>query len=71
MSLKIRDTYKYYLKVNDEIVWKDVTSNLERREKEHQIRYGSEAHIFQIGYRVTREKGVRWLRYEKGNQESY
>ncbi len=63
----IRDTYKYHLKIGENTVWRDVTSNLKRREIEHQVRYGSEAHVIQIGCRVTRKGGLRWLHHEEDN----
>ena len=56
-----RDTYKYQFKQGHKIVHRGITDDLERREQEHQQRYGS-SHIAQVGRRTTREAAEKWER---------
>jgi predicted GIY-YIG superfamily endonuclease len=57
----MRDTYKYRLKTSRRIVHRGVTTNLSRREQEHQTKYpGSKTK--QIGKRTTCEAALEWER---------
>ena len=59
---KLRDKYKYYVKIGNKIVDGGITSDLERREKERQREYlGS--HLYKVGNRTTEEAARDW---EKG-----
>ena len=60
-----RDTYKYYLKRGNKIVYKGITNDLDRREKEHQRKYGKGVRIHQVGNRTTREGAREWERKQK------
>lgn len=60
----IRDTYKYYFKVGNQIVHVGITSDLSRREGEHR-RDRPNGHIVQVGNKVTREAALQWEREEK------
>lgn len=54
-----KDTYKYELVWNGQVVLSDVTSSLNRRESEHQERFpGSK--VYQVGDKTTREAALRW-----------
>lgn len=60
-----RDTYKYVVKVDGRIIYRDVTNDLNRRAEEHKVRY-PDCHIIQVGRRTTREQGLKWKRqYER------
>ncbi len=66
---KPRDTYKYVLKVRNRIVHRGVTSDLKRREAEHQAHL-PDSHIVKIGRRTTRQRALDWeRRYDKTRQE--
>ena len=56
---KPRDTYKYQFKDGNKILHGGITTNLGRREKEHQQKwpYG---HIKQVGRRTTEEAARNW-----------
>ena len=54
-----RDTYKYQFKVGNKIVHKGITSNLSRREVEHQQQWPT-GHIKQVGRVVTEESARDW-----------
>ena len=56
-----RDTYRYHLKVGNEILHRGVTNDLQRRESEHQEEHPG-SRIVQIGPVVTRETGLEWER---------
>ena len=56
-----KDTYKYQLKIGRRIIQRNVTSDLVRREIEHQIRY-PESKVIQIGRKTTRKAALLWLR---------
>jgi len=56
---KKRDTYKYYFKVGNKIVHGGITTDLERREQEHQEKW-PKGHILQVGRRTTEEAGREW-----------
>ena len=51
---KKRDTYKYQFKVGNKIVHGGITSDLERREGEHQQKW-PKGHIKQVGRRTTED----------------
>ncbi len=55
-----RDTYKYNLKEGNKIVHTGITNNLERRESEHQQKYGDSVRIKQVGNRTTHEGAIQW-----------
>lgn len=61
---KPRTTYKYKFKIGNKLVHVGITSNLERRDKEHKQAW-SKGHIKQVGRRTTREAAIRWER-ERG-----
>ncbi len=54
-----RDTYKYQFKVGHKIVHGGITTDLERREKEHQ-QENPDGHIKQVGRRTTEEAARDW-----------
>ena len=60
-----RDTYKYQFKLGKKIVHGGITDDLERREQEHQAKYGLKGHIKQVGRRTTEEAAREWEE-EKG-----
>ena len=51
---KSRDTYKYHFIKDRNVVHRGITDDLERREQEHQTKYGG-GHIKQIGRQTTEE----------------
>lgn len=55
-----RDTYKYHLKRGKTTLLSGITNDLERREKEHQRKYGDDVHIEKVGNRTTREGAREW-----------
>ena len=55
----MKDTYKYHLILNGEVVHKGVTYDLERREGDHQRDHRGSV-IKQIGRPVSREEGLKW-----------
>lgn len=60
-----RDTYRYYLKRGNQILHVGITNDLQRREAEHQQRYGDKVHIKQVGFRTTREAGLQWEKEQR------
>lgn len=56
---KTRDTYKYQFKQGNKVVHGGITNDLERREVEHQQKYGK-GHIKQVGRRTTEEAARKW-----------
>ena len=52
--MKERDTHKYDFKIGNKIVHSGITTDLERREQEHQQRW-PKGHITQVGNRTTEE----------------
>ena len=65
--MKPRDTFKYHFRKGNKTAHRGITDNLERREQEHQQRYGG-GHIVKIGRRTTREAAEKWEREGgKGN----
>jgi predicted GIY-YIG superfamily endonuclease len=56
---KPRDTYKYYFKIGNKIVYGGITNDLERREQEHQQKW-PKGHIYKVGRRTTDEAAREW-----------
>ena len=54
------DTFKYELKVDGEVVFRGVTSDLARRESEHRVRW-PEGTVEKIGRRTTSAAALKWL----------
>ncbi len=54
-----RDTFKYQFKVGNKIVHGGITTELERREQEHQQTW-PKGHIKQVGRRTTDEAAREW-----------
>lgn len=55
-----RDTYRYQLIENGKVVYSGLTYDFARRGVEHGRDYPS-ASIRQVGKRVTREEGLKWV----------
>lgn len=65
---KERDTYKYHLKEGKKVVYRGITSDLERREAQHQEEHpGSRIH--QVGRKATRDSALEWER--EGGKRPY
>lgn len=60
---QVRDTYKYALKLGEEVLMYGVTFDLVRREANYQERFPG-CRLEQIGTRVTRSSALRWGRKE-------
>jgi predicted GIY-YIG superfamily endonuclease len=56
-----RDTYKYHLIRGNKILHRGITTDLDRRLREHHQEF-PRAKIKQIGRRTTREKALEWER---------
>ena len=56
-----KDTLKYHFKVGNKIVHRGVTNDLERREREHKVRWPN-GHIKKVGNKTTRKSGYAWER---------
>ena len=56
-----RDTYKYHLKDGHRVVHRGITSDLTRREAEHQEEFPN-SRIVQIRRCTTREAALDWER---------
>lgn len=69
MTRKSRDTYKYHLKVGKKIVYRGITNDLQRREKEHQANQPG-SHIEQVGRRTTRSGALNWERKASAKEGS-
>ena len=54
-----RDTFKYDYKVGNKIVHSGITNDLERREQEHQQRWGN-GHIVKVGNITTEDAARDW-----------
>ena len=54
-----RDTYKYRLWWRAKIIMYHITSDLIRREIEHQTRWPG-SHVEQIGRKTTRKDAIKW-----------
>ena len=44
-----RDTYKYHFKIGNKIVYTGITIDLEKREQEHKMNFGSSGYIHKVG----------------------
>ncbi|MBT4936810.1 hypothetical protein HON22_02730 [Candidatus Peregrinibacteria bacterium] len=60
MSNQKRDTYKYQFKIGNKILHGGITNDLERREQEHQTKYGQKGHITQVGRKTTEDAARKW-----------
>ncbi|MCH8066407.1 MAG: hypothetical protein IIC90_11390 [Chloroflexi bacterium] len=56
---KPRDTHKYHFIKNRKVVHRGIRNDLERREREHQRRYGG-GHIKKLGNKTTEEAARKW-----------
>ena len=64
MSQVTRDTRKYYFKIGNKIVHAGITTDLDRRESQHQQRWPS-GHICQVGRCTTDEAARDWEAEQK------
>ena len=63
-----RDTYKYHLKKGGKIVHRGITTDLYRRESQHQSAFpGSK--IKQVGRQTSRDAALKWER--EGGKRRY
>ena len=61
-----RTAYRYHFKLGNRIVHTGITSDIDRREAEHQQTPGWEkGHIFQVGHRTTRAAALEWEKQQK------
>lgn len=67
--MSARTTYKYRLKVDGEVVHSGVTTDLKRREREHQRRWPT-GHVEQVGKPTTREEAWSWEKRQAGRRFS-
>lgn len=58
---KLRDTYKYHVKVGRKIVYRGITKDLDRRGSEHKSRRPN-SRVVKVGRRTTYEHAVDWER---------
>ena len=56
-----RDTFKYVMKIRNEIVHRGITNDINRREGEHQRTWPG-AHISKVGRKTTRDAALTWER---------
>ena len=56
-------TYKYHFKVDGKVVHFGITTDLERREREHRRRWPTGS-IKQVGPATTREEAWHWERQQ-------
>ena len=56
---KKRDTYKYQFKVGNKIIHGGITTDVKRREIEHQQKW-PKGHIKQVGHRTTEDAARKW-----------
>ena len=66
--MKSREVYKYQLKVRNKVVHIGITSDLKRREAEHQKEF-PDSHIKQLGHRTTRDGAMHWERQERNKRK--
>ncbi len=59
MPKQKRDTFKYQFKRGNKVLHGGITTDLERREAEHQQRWPV-GHIKQIGRKTTEEAARKW-----------
>lgn len=55
-----RDTYRYHVKRGNQILHRDITSNLENSLKKHKETYGEDVTIQKIGAMVDRDIALLW-----------
>lgn len=58
-------TYRYRFFVNDRVMLCGFTTDLERREREHQVRWPT-GHIKQVGAATTHQEAWDWEREQRG-----
>ncbi|MCI0438879.1 MAG: hypothetical protein L0177_07070 [Chloroflexi bacterium] len=58
-----RDAYKYNFVVGDKIVYRGVTSDLNRAEQDHQVRW-PDGYIVKVGIRTTWGRAQAWVQRE-------
>lgn len=63
---KVRDTYRYYLKLGNKIIDKSITDDLVRREANHQEEFPG-SRVIQVGKCTTRQAALDWERRVKRN----
>ncbi len=68
MSVK-RNTYKYYLKKGNRIVYVGITNNLKRRDAEHRQGRGG-IHIYKAGHRSNRLDALKWEAEQRKKREA-
>ena len=66
---KAKTTFKYHLKLGAKTVFRGITNDLERRERDHRKYWGPNVRVVQIGRRTTREAALRWER--EGGKRAY
>ncbi len=67
-TMKPRDTYRYFLKIDDKIVHVGITRDPIRREAAHQLRFpGSRLH--QVGSATTHRRALEWERQETAKRQ--
>ncbi|MBM3314292.1 hypothetical protein FJY71_00415 [candidate division WOR-3 bacterium] len=64
MTQDARDTYKYYYKDGNRILHAGITTDLDRREQQHQQKWPS-GHICQVGRRTTEDAARDWEAEQK------
>ena len=65
-----RSTYRYRFKVDGKVVLSGITSDLNRREKEHHRRWPT-GHIEQVGEPTTHKEAWRWERQQTEGRSSH
>ena len=55
-----RNTYKYHFKRGNKILHTGITTDLQRREAEHQRNIDPGGHIFKVGIRTTSDGAKAW-----------
>ena len=67
---EFRDTYKYHFKLGNRIVHTGITTDLDRREKQHRRASGlKNGHIEQVGRRTTRPAALEWERRQREREK--
>lgn len=65
-----RNVYKYHLKKGNKILHTGITNDLDRKEAEHQQKYGKGVHIKQVGFRTTFKEAMKWaLKWEEEKRQ--
>ena len=57
-----RNAYKYHFKRGHKTLHTGITTDLERREQEHQRTYGDNGHITKVGHATTLDAALKWER---------